>query len=245
MNRNFALSFVALLLISSCGTYSGEGAATGGYFGAILGSAIGGISGGSRGSDIGTLAGVVGGAVVGAAIGSAADKAAQASRYPTRDYGYDDYSPTRDSYDYNRNSNSYDNRQSEYDDRIDFETDGKDSAETDAIEIRNVKFVDADNDRQISGGEVCKISFEIMNRSRRTVYNITPEVTETTGNKHIYISPSVLVENIAPHKGIRYTASIGADRRIKNGYIKLQLSAKQQGERLATTITSIGTVKKK
>ena len=35
----------AALLLSSCGTYTGEGAYAGGTLGAILGSAIGGISG--------------------------------------------------------------------------------------------------------------------------------------------------------------------------------------------------------
>ena len=44
----------AALLLSSCDTYTGQGAAVGGTFGSILGSAIGGIAGGWRGSDIGT-----------------------------------------------------------------------------------------------------------------------------------------------------------------------------------------------
>ena len=69
MKKSFILLLCPLLLLTGCGTYTGEGAAVGGSFGAILGSAIGGISGGRRGSDIGTLIGVAGGAAIGAAIG--------------------------------------------------------------------------------------------------------------------------------------------------------------------------------
>ena len=64
----------AVLLLSGCGTYAGQGTYTGATFGSVLGSAIGGISGGPRGSDIGTIIGMAGGAVIGGAIGEAADK---------------------------------------------------------------------------------------------------------------------------------------------------------------------------
>lgn len=67
----------SVLLLSSCGTYTGEGAYAGATFGSILGSAIGGISGGWHGSDVGTIVGMAGGAVVGAAIGAAADRQEQ------------------------------------------------------------------------------------------------------------------------------------------------------------------------
>lgn len=238
MNTKLALSVATLLLMSSCGTYTGDGAATGGYFGAILGSAIGGISGGPRGSDIGTLAGVVGGAVVGAAIGSAADKATQEGRnYQDREYNRQ--------YDYGNGNDTYTDRQPKYDDRIEFEN-SHDEQTSGAVEleIRNIKLSDPDNDKKISGDEVCKVSFEIMNRSRHTIYDITPEVAEMTGNKHIYISPGVMVESIAPHKGVRYTASVGADRKIKDGYIKLRLAVKQGDNIIATTTTTIETAKK-
>lgn len=74
MKKTVILSLGAVLLLSSCGTYTGSGAYAGASFGSILGSAIGGISGGWRGSDIGTIVGMAGGAAVGAAIGSQADK---------------------------------------------------------------------------------------------------------------------------------------------------------------------------
>ena len=65
------------VLLSSCGTYTGQGAFAGATFGSVLGSAIGGISGGWRGHDIGTVVGMAGGAAVGAAIGAAADQKEQ------------------------------------------------------------------------------------------------------------------------------------------------------------------------
>lgn len=233
-NRNIILPFVALLLVSSCtNTYTGQGAATGAQFGAILGSAIGGLNNGPRGSDIGTIVGMAGGAIAGAAIGSAADRKVEArrNRIANKD---------RNNYDYNHDSN-----QQRYDDRIDFEDEKPYYAEhnQNAIEIRNLRVEDQNHDERLSRGEVCKVSFEIMNRSGHAVYDIIPEVTETTGNKHIYISPSITVENVNPHSGIRYTASVGADRRIKQGYIKLQISVKQRGQSLATTTKTIETLK--
>jgi len=64
----------SVLLLSSCGTYEGQGAYVGGTFGAVLGSAIGGLSGGPRGSDLGTIVGMASGAAIGAAIGRSADQ---------------------------------------------------------------------------------------------------------------------------------------------------------------------------
>ena len=75
----FAFSLLALLL-SSCGTYTGQGAYVGAQFGTILGSAVGGLSGGWRGSDAGAIIGMASGAAVGAAIGAAADQR-EAERY--------------------------------------------------------------------------------------------------------------------------------------------------------------------
>ena len=40
---------------------------------------------------------------------------------------------------------------------------------------------------------------------------------EVTGNKHVHVSQNVMVESIMPGKGIRYTASIKADRGLRDG----------------------------
>ena len=64
----------SMLTMSSCGTYTGQGALVGAEIGGVVGSLFGGISGGWRGSDVGQLVGMAGGAAVGAAVGSAADQ---------------------------------------------------------------------------------------------------------------------------------------------------------------------------
>ncbi|ETD16467.1 MULTISPECIES: hypothetical protein [Prevotellaceae] len=96
-----------------------------------------------------------------------------------------------------------------------------------AIEIRNARFVDDNQDNVISRGELCKIIFEVMNRGKEVLYDVQPTVIEATGNKHIYISPGVHVEKIMPGAGIRYTALVKADNRLKNGKAKFCVSVVQ------------------
>lgn len=93
------------------------------------------------------------------------------------------------------------------------------------IEICNVEFSDADGDGAISGGEECRVTFEIMNRSALPVYDVLPFVTDTTSNRHIAISPSVRVESIAPGRGVRYSAAVVAGKRLKAGEVVLRLGA--------------------
>lgn len=246
-----------MLLTSNCGTYTAEGAYAGGSFGSVLGSAIGGIAGGWRGSDIGTVVGMAGGAAIGAAVGAAADKkqAEQVEQYKREraermsrrngtsgpDGEYRDGTTVDDS--------GFDATNSA-DDRIDFDGAGPrghsqpdTSADRDnrargttrpadrvALEIRNASVVDADHDGVLRPGEECKITFEVMNRSRETVYDVQPLVSEVTGNKRIHISPNLHVESIAPHQGIRYTATLLADRRLKDGtaVVRVGVAAGQQ-----------------
>lgn len=252
-----AIAVSTLLLVSSCGTYAGQGAYAGATFGSILGSAIGGISDGPRGHDAGTIIGMAGGAVLGGIIGNAADQQRQ------RTYDDDIYTSRRSqctqrqstaiqpSTTNSQNNNNYGSGFDENnggDDRIEFSTGndtnnqysakpeqvypGSSSVEniaegityTPSIEIRNARFIDADGDNQISRNELCRVVFEVYNKGSQTIYDIQPMVVEATGNSHIYISPGVHVEKIAPGKGIRYTAMIKADNRIKDGNVKICLS---------------------
>ena len=68
------------------------------------------------------------------------------------------------------------------------------------IEIINARFVDDNQDGILSRNEVGKIIFEVMNRGDKTISDVQPSVLETTGNAHIYISPSIHIESIAPGK---------------------------------------------
>ena len=247
MKKMMALAVGATLLLSSCSSYTGAGAYTGAQFGSILGSAIGGISGGPRGSDIGTIVGMAGGAMVGATIGNAADHKAPGKMdndYPSNRGGYDSSDSGYDS------SNSGFDSTNSGDDRIDF--DGSDAAtgnyeykqpsspadnvythSAPTMEIRNARFIDADGDDTISRGEMCKVVLEIYNNGLQPIYNVVPTVAEMTGNRHIYISQPICVEKIGAYKGVRYTAMVKADNRLKYGTIKLCCSVLQNGETIS------------
>lgn len=239
MKKMMVWAVGATLLLSSCSSNTGAGAYTGAQFGSILGSAIGGISGGPRGSDIGTIVGMAGGAVIGGAIGNAADQKARGKM--DNDY------PSNSGYD---SSNSGFDSTNSGDDRIDF--DGGDAAtgnyeykqpsspadnvythSAPTVEIRNARFIDADGDDTISRGEMCKVVLEIYNNGLQPIYNVVPTVAEMTGNRHIYISQPICVEKIGAYKGVRYTAMVKADNRLKYGTIKLCCSVLQNGETIS------------
>ena len=225
MKKVIVYSLVGAMLLSSCSTTE-SGASNGAFFGSIIGSAIGGISGGHRGSDIGTLVGMAGGAVVGAAIGQASEKAEQRK--------YDEYMRRRTDSGFDPNNGG--------DDRIVMETEvpsntvsldelknmtGYNVNINESIQLRHENFTDANGDGNISPGEECKVSLEIMNNSDVEIFNVIPTVIETTGNKHIHISPTVRVESIKPHQGVRYTATILADKRLKDGNAVIRVTVTQ------------------
>ena len=225
MKKVIVYSLVGAMLLSSCSTTE-SGASNGAFFGSIIGSAIGGISGGHRGSDIGTLVGMAGGAVVGAAIGQASEKAEQRK--------YDEYMRRRTDSGFDPNNGG--------DDRIVMETEVPSNTVSldelknmtgyhvninESIQLRHENFTDANGDGNISPGEECKVSFEIMNNSDVEIFNVIPTVIETTGNKHIHISPTVRVESIKPHQGVRYTATILADKRLKDGNAVIRVTVTQ------------------
>lgn len=102
-----------------------------------------------------------------------------------------------------------------------------------SLEIRNARFVDDNQDNAVSRGELCKVIFEVYNTGRTPVYDVVPTVVETTGNRHIFISPNMHVEQIAPGKGIRYTALVKADNRLKDGSIRICVSVVQGGKAIS------------
>ncbi|MBQ7419474.1 MAG: hypothetical protein IJV17_01895 [Prevotella sp.] len=234
----------AAFTLSSCNTYTGQGAYAGGTIGAILGSAIGGVSGGWRGSDLGTIIGMAGGAAVGAAIGAQADQQRKEEiegyhrRMQQRQRQYDDYDGGYDQngYDQQGNDSGYDGT-NQGDDRIDLDMPGPKGEPRKAkyevingeqrpkIEIRRVKVMDGDRDGILHSGEQCTVSFEIMNRTNRPLYDVQPVVYDVTGNRHIHISPNLHVERIDPNSGVRYTASILADKKLKDGEARIRVGA--------------------
>ena len=226
MKKFIVISLAGAMLLSSCSTTE-SGASNGAFFGSILGSAIGGITGGYRGSDIGTIVGMAGGAVVGAAIGQASEKEEQRK--------YDEYMRRgNDQSGFDPNNGG--------DDRIVMEEEVPSQTVTldelkrmegfnvninESIQLRHEDFSDANGDGFITPGEECKVSFEIMNNSDVEIFDVIPTVIETTGNKHIHISPTVRIESIRPHQGVRYTATVLADKRLKDGNAVIRVTVTQ------------------
>lgn len=116
------------------------------------------------------------------------------------------------------------------------------AAESGKITIKNVRFVETAEHNVLHGGEVGKVKFEMYNETQAPIYNFMPTVVEADGNKRIYISPSVRVENIMPGQGLRYTATVKADRRIKDGQIRLMVSAQKDGRPISyITVVKVDT----
>ena len=250
MKKMMVLSVGALLLLSSCGTYTGAGAYAGGSFGSIIGSAIGGIAGGPRGSDIGTLIGMAGGAAVGAAIGAKADEAeqkkyeeyrmqreqrrAEQSSYEQRTYSSQSTYAEPDNSGFDE-TNSGDDRLYGFGEDFSAVAPAESAVSvSNALEIRNPRLVDSTRDNVLSRGEEARMVFEVFNISSKPVYGIRPSVMEVTGNRHIRISENVLVESIAPGKGIRYTAVIKADNSLKDGEAIIRIGLMQGNKDLAS-----------
>lgn len=257
MKKVILLMLCSSLVMSSCDTYTGSGAYAGGSIGSILGSAIGGLSGGPRGSDMGTIIGMAGGAVVGAVIGSQADQA-QADREAA--YQQDrverrsgsDYSntPVTDNPEIFDSNNGGDDRLYDFKGK-DYTGDysaqqpttsmptatveelGARFSYSPSLEIVNARFVDDNEDNCLNRNETCKVIFEILNRGHEPVYDVVPTVVETTGNKHIFISPSIHVEKISPGSGVRYTAMVKADRKLKDGMARFCVSVIHEGKSIS------------
>lgn len=220
---------VGAIIVSSCGS-TGSGAFSGAMLGGVIGSCIGGIGGGPRGSDIGTLVGMAGGAAAGAAIANAAEQQ-QARAYNAARYSNDSY----DSYSSQGSDPGERSEKPVYDDVITMDggqtQQQKEDAKAYATDIRidNIRFINNSNTTHISKGELVKISFEVRNVTNSASTNIVPMVQETTGNKRILISPSTMIESLAPHKAIRYTAFVSAQKNLKTGTAHFRLCVMSNG----------------
>lgn len=260
MKKNLIILVVATTIFASCGTYTGSGAANGAYFGSLLGSAIGGIHNGYHGSNVGTILGMAGGAIVGAAVGSAADKQRTEDLYQyraekerlaaNREARRNTYGSSKsavpdlrieeqnnDDSGFNENNNADDRVDIDFGNGNDNEYSYQDLNSKDAkLQIRNARFEDSNGNNVLSRGEQCDIVFEIYNSGSAVAYNVEPTVREVTGNKHILVSPSILVESLAAHKGVRYTARVVADRLLKNGTAKFAVSVLMNKQEVAQPI---------
>lgn len=207
MKKSFIGIVVTAILFSSCGTSrmaTGDpnavltGAAIGSNVGGAIGGLIGDSHGGWRGSYRGSAIGTIIGTLAGAAIANAATAPKQKEEESYR------IERTRP---YPRPSDAH-----------------RQLSVIEQLKIRNIRFIDDSRDRIINSDENSKIIFEIINEGNQTAYNVVPVVAETTGMKRIHISPSVMIEQIAPHDGVKYTANIHAGSKIKTGSINIRIA---------------------
>lgn len=213
ISMHFIGIFALAILCSGCSTNrmaAGDpgavlaGAAIGGNVGGAIGGLIGENNRGWRGGYRGSAIGTIVGTIAGAAIANAATAPKQTEEY---------------SYRVERTQPTYNPRPETRPSAIN------------NLKIRNIRFIDDSRDHVINAGENCKVVFEIMNEGNRTAFNVVPVVAEVTGMKHIYISPSVMIEQIAPREGVKYTASISAGERIKTGEVIFRIAvADENGE---------------
>lgn len=199
MKRIVLLLLGVSLLASGCGTtqpartgaiVSGAaiGSNVGGAIGGLVGDSRHGWRGGYRGSAIGSIIGTLAGAAIGGAL------TAPKNREENRPQ---DYPPARSADPF-------------------YAEPYESSSALSALHIRNLRFIDDNRDHVLNAGESSKIIFEIMNEGNETAYSVIPQVTEISGVKQIHISPSILVEQILPSNGVKYTATVSVGKRVKN-----------------------------
>lgn len=232
------------------GAYAG--ATLGSILGSAIGGITGGASGSDLGQIVGTGVGAAIGAAIGEQADKKAEERSERRRerieqrrreMEREDYGYNNEEPAYGQY---PPSDSGFDENNGGDDRI-FDFKGSDytgnySAQqpsagesvqqeptrtigTLPIEIRNARFVDDNQNRQINRDELCKVIFELWNNSCQTLHDVQPIVTEETDNKHLAISPTIHVEQLEPGKAIRYTALVRADRKLKPGNAVIRVAA--------------------
>ena len=207
MKKQLTVFLLSVLLLSGCasGRMGNPGAiVAGASIGGSLGGSIGGLigdnnrgwRGGYRGSAIGNIVGTIAGAAIGSALTAPRQEPIEDDAYvpEVREVRVQKYK--------------------------------KQSVQqpVSQLKLRRIRFIDDNRSHVIDAGENSKIIFEIMNEGRKPVYNVV-SVVETVGKvKHIGISPSVMVEEILPGEGIRYTASIHAGDRLKDGEVTFRVA---------------------
>ena len=207
MKKQLTVFLLSVLLLSGCasGRMGNPGAiVAGASIGGSLGGSIGGLigdnnrgwRGGYRGSAIGNIVGTIAGAAIGSALTAPRQEPIEDDAYvpEVREVRVQKYKKQPV-------------RQP-----------------VSQLKLRRIRFIDDNRGHVIDAGENSKIIYEIMNEDRKPVYNVVP-VVETVGKvKHIGISPSVMVEEILPGEGIRYTASIHAGNRLKDGEVTFRVA---------------------
>lgn len=211
MKKQVTVILLSALILSGCA--SGRmgnpgaimaGAAIGGGLGSSIGGLVGdnnhGWRGGYRGSAIGNIVGTIAGAAIGNALTAPKQE-------PVEEYAY--VPEVREVYTKSR-------------------TRPQAQRPLPQLKLRKIRFIDDNRNHVIDAGESSKIIFEVMNEGNTPVYDVVP-IVETVGKvKHIGISPSVMVEEILPGEGFRYTATIYAGPKLKDGEVTFRVAVSDE-----------------
>lgn len=213
--KNYLFPLLAgLLALSSCTTYSEwSRGTTGAYVGSMFGSIIGDIVGGHRGSDLGALIGGAAGAAIGVASAHDHDSDGYASSHRSRRHHQETYDYDSDIYYGNGRDYSY----------------SAPVSPADYLEITNVVFADANNNRVLEGGETAYVTFDIANHSGQAIYNIAPVIT--CDNHRVRISPTATIAKIDAGRGMRYKATVCAQTNVRSGMATFQIGFAERGNK--------------
>lgn len=197
MNKLLLGLCVLMLLSTSCVTQNAGAVMTGATIGNNVGGTIGGLIGDGNGGRHGAFRGSSIGSLIGTVAGAVIANEMTKPREPKQEEVQVQRRP----------SSSH----------VQHLNDAQ-------LKVRNIRFIDNGRNQTINSEETCKIIFEVFNESNRPVHNVVPIVEEVSGMKKLYISPSTMVERIAPNDGIRYTATLEAGKRIKTGVAVIRVA---------------------
>ncbi len=91
------------------------------------------------------------------------------------------------------------------------------------LSIDNLRFVDENNSRSLEADEHAQLVFEVRNNGSNYVYDIAPVIT-VSGTKHIYLSPTAIISELAPNGAVRYKAEVVGGHKLGNGTAEVNIS---------------------
>ena len=203
--RQSGALLLGLLALSSCTGSRMAGAAVGGSLGAIFGSSIGGLMNDPRGADAGRAIGLL----AGTAVGVASVEAAENRDHPA--------SPTRP----NHSEPASSHEGISYGHITEMQP-APPANRWGYIEVDNVTFSDHNDNHSLDAGERAYLTFNIHNRSDKTLYDVAPIIE--CDNRRVRISPTAIISVLPSGNGMRYRAAIVADERLRDGQARFTIS---------------------
>lgn len=112
------------------------------------------------------------------------------------------------------------------------------------LSIENMRLADSNQDRTLEAGEHAQLSFEIRNHGSEYIYDIAPVIT-VTGTKHIYLSPTAIISELAPGGAVRYKAEVVGGNKLKDGTADFNISFSDGNQMYMMSSFTLNTSKKR